>query len=260
MSGRRSFDPRMLRVSALSLVKIFVEEYWHELLAVVLLIVLFTHVISHSPDMLLNALVSVMIWLQLELSHEQWWLEFRRRRPILRLVHVETDEAGELVFHVENIGSVTAPEIYIEPVTISRKVFEKYYGVLLLKGYMFEKIKFVGCGGGSVRSVRLRPYETGFIKIDISGLARCTANKDEELFFLICYDNPYELGVENACTEAVNVEAFGRFALIYSAKLYNEPPPGILVKLPYMVRDAYMYWMMYKANKQQRRHLRDRPN
>jgi hypothetical protein len=53
LSGRE-YTPR---VSALSLVKIFVEEYWHALLAVALLTALFTHVISHSLDMLLNALV-----------------------------------------------------------------------------------------------------------------------------------------------------------------------------------------------------------
>lgn len=236
------------------------EEYWHVLLTAALLIVLFAHIISHSPDKLLDALVSVMIWLQLELSYKQWWLEFRRKRPILRLVHVETDGAEELIFYVENIGSATAREIHIEPVAISRKVFERYCRVLLLKGYMFKKTKFVGCGVGFGRSVRLRPYETNFVKINASELARCTVGEDEVLFFLICHDNPAELGVENACTEAVNIEAFGVFALTYSAKLYDEPPPGVLVRLPYMLRDAYMYWMMYKADKRQRRHLRDRPN
>ena len=92
MSGRKSLHARVPGVSALFLVKIFVAEYWHALLAVALLTALFTHVIFRSPDMLLNALVFVMIWLQLELSYKQWWLEFRRKRPILRLVHVETGE------------------------------------------------------------------------------------------------------------------------------------------------------------------------
>jgi hypothetical protein len=195
----------------------------------------------------------VMVWLQLELFYKQWWLEFRRKRPILRLVHVETGETGEeLVFYVENIGSATAREVHIEPVTISRKAFEKYYRVLLLKGYMFRKIRFVGCGVGFGRDARLRPYETGFVKIERFELAKCIENEDEVLFFLICHNNPVELGIESACTEAVNIEAFGELSLIYSAKLYDEPPPGILIKLPYMLRDAYMYWRMYKADKRRR--------
>ena len=73
-----------------------------------------TYAIFRSPDMLLNVLVFVMLWLQLELSYRQWWLEIKRKRPILRFVDAELVEmTGDLFFYVENIGSEIAHQIYI---------------------------------------------------------------------------------------------------------------------------------------------------
>lgn len=258
MSSREAPHIRVPEVSALFLFRIFVGEYWYVFFAVALLIALSAHVIFRSPEMLLNVLVFVILWLQLELSYRQWWLESKHRRPILRVVHVEADKMGrELIFHVENIGLATARGIYIDPVTVSRKVFENYRGVLLLKGYLFKKIEFVGCGVGFGRGVRLRPYGVDYVKVDCPQLTRCAEDEDEVLFFLICYDEPIELGVE-VCSEAVNLEVLCESSLIYSVKLDYEPPPGVLTKIPYMLRDALMYWRMYKADKRRRRQPRDR--
>jgi hypothetical protein len=121
------------------------------LLTVALLIALSTYAISLSPEMLLNILVFVTLWLQLEFSYKQWWLEIKRKRPILRFVYAKLDKmTRELIFYVENTGSEIAHQIYIEPVTVSRRMFEKFYVVLLLKGYMFKKTGFIGCVGASV--------------------------------------------------------------------------------------------------------------
>lgn len=225
---------------------------------IALLIALSTYAIFRSPEMLLNVLVFVMLWLQLELSYKQWWLEIKRKRPILRFVYAKLDKmTRELIFYVENIGSEIAHQIYMEPVTVSRRMFEKFYVVLLQKGYMFKKTGFIGCAGGFGRRVSVPPYENDSVKIDYSDLAKCVEDEDRVLFFLICYDDPAELGVENACTEAINLEILDESVAIYSAKLHDEPPPGILIKLPYMLRDARMYWKTYKAYERLRQHLRD---
>ncbi len=257
MSSREPLYKGTPEVSALFLIRVFIKEYWDTLLTVVLLIALSTYAIFRSPETLLNVLVFVMLWLQLELSYRQWWLEIKRKRPILRFVDAQLVETTELFFYVENIGSEIAHQIYIVPVTVSRRMFEKFYVVLLRKGYMFKKTGFISCPGSFGLRVSLPPYENDSINIHYSYLAKCVEGEDRVLFFLICYDDPDELGVENACTEAINIEVFDKSVRIYSAKLYNEPPPGILIKLPYMLRDARMYWKMYKASERLRQHLRD---
>ena len=158
---------------------------------------------------------------------------------------------------MENIGSEIAHQIYTEPVAVSRRMFEKFFAVHFLKGYMFKKTGFIGRSRGFGRRVSVPSYENDSVKIDYLNLAKCAKNEDRVLFFLICYDDPVELGVENACTEAVSFKAFDESVAIYSAKLYDEPPPGILIKLPYMLRDARMYWKMCKACKRLRLRSRD---
>jgi hypothetical protein len=241
--------PRAPEVSGPFLIRLFIEEYWLVLLTIISLMILSTYVLFYLPERLLDILVFVLLWLQLELSYKQWWLEFNQRRPILRLTYVETSVVTEnLRFYVENIGSETAREVYVEPVAVSKKAYKKYYRILLSKGYMFKKIGFVGCGEGFGRGVRLLPHETDFVEVDLSQLTRCIKSESEVLFFLICYDEPMELGI-SVCTEAVNLEVSEGYALVYSVKLDNELPPGTLVKLPYMLRDARMYWLMYKADR-----------
>lgn len=166
------------------------------LLTVALLIALSTYTIFRSPEMLLNVLVFVMLWLQLELSYKQWWLEIKRKTPILRFVYAKLDKmTRELIFYVENTGSEIAHQIYVEPVAVSGRMFEKFYVVLLLKGYMFKKTGFIGCGRGFGRRVSVPPCENDSVKIDYLDLAKCAKNEDRVLFFLICYDDPVELGV-----------------------------------------------------------------
>lgn len=252
MSGRGSPRACIPEVSALFLIRVFIEEYWLVLLTVTSLIMLSMYVLLLFPERLLDVLVFVVLWLQLELSYKQWWLELRRKKPVLRVADVETDETrGVLRFHVENVGLATAREICVVPVAVPKRAYEKYYSVLLLKGYMFKKVTFAGCGVEFGSSVKLPPHKAGFVEVESSELSKC-ADDDKTLFFLICYDSPVvALGI-GVCTEAVHLKPFGELLTIYSANLDDEPPPGVLLKLPHVLRDARMYWNIYRADRRRR--------
>jgi len=62
------------------LAKLFVREYWLQLMILPILVVLSYYAILYGR--LFEFLVFITIWIQLEITYRQWWLEAEGRRPL----------------------------------------------------------------------------------------------------------------------------------------------------------------------------------
>jgi hypothetical protein len=87
--------------------------------------------------------------------------------------HVDRQKAGDLCFYVgEHRFGNSSQFVFIEPVIVSKKVYEKYHKVLLSKSHMFKKISFVEFSTRFERNVRLPSYETIFADVNFFELTR----------------------------------------------------------------------------------------
>lgn len=244
MSSRRA-DKLLPEVSSLFLIKVFTEEYRVQLLLLAFLTALATYVLFFQPGWLLDVLIFTLLWLQLELLYRQWWSEHKQERPILRLSKARIADSGVLLY-VRNVGSKPAYEINVGVLTVPLSEYKKYLAILGYKGYMFKKIKGTLCGEFSLE-VGLAPGRGDYVKIDFFKLKECTdVNNESIAFLLICYRSPVvALGLDY-CTEALSIDFFWQ-TLNLSISLEDEPAPGILTKIPDMLRDAYTYWRIWKS-------------
>ena len=62
------------------LAKLFVREYWLQLMILPILVVLSYYAILYGR--LFEFLVFITMWIQLEITYRQWWLEAEGRRPL----------------------------------------------------------------------------------------------------------------------------------------------------------------------------------
>jgi len=215
-----------------SFIRFFIMEYWLQLIVLSILITLLCYALTYR--MLFEFLMFVVMWIQLELAYRQWWLDKRSKKPyfqvnissetsatVLETMHVYT----KLYLHVKNVGNAPA--------------------------YM------VGVGRilDATSKSPLNPDEWGkYVKVSYADLAsgeeKVLAEISEE--FLEAYKNKNGVILEiyyNDPLESISqiLRNMIPIYLKYSSnrwqvaifEVYEEP--GILTKIPNMIRDIYVY-------------------
>lgn len=224
------------------LISIFIREYWAQLTATALLSALSTYAILFLPERLLDILIFIVLWLQLELSYRQWWFEKQRREPVLTLDGTEIKDS-EVFFYIKNVGGRVTHEVNVAVVIVPREEYAKYKVILGCKNYLFKRVRGVLCMEFG-RSIMVPPGKKEYVRADYFELEKCL--KEEEsgklVFFFICR-KPMAID-PNACSEALHIDLFSVPPAFHLIDL-ESVPPGVLTKLPNMLKDAYMYCRSY---------------
>lgn len=239
-------------------VRVFIEEYWLPLVILFFLVVFSMYILIFLSERFLDFLVFILLWIQLEVSYRLWWFEQRRRKPILIFNGISVEDI-DIRFYVENLGEETAYGATIVVLVVPRREYEKYKHVLKYKGYFFNRLKYSICkrlGKSSEiyigRLINIKPGELTYISVEkkeyYSTLSKCLKNPGEDLlFYAIC-----EGIVENleSCSQVIYVDP-PSLKNKYTIKVVNlkEEPPGILTKIPNILRDIHLYYKIYKLVK-----------
>jgi hypothetical protein len=195
-----------------------ISKYKYQLTALSFITLLSWYTLGYWPERLFELLMFIVIELQLELAYRQWWLERERSRPHL---WVEVKQEGyDLRLYAGNIGFTYAFNVVIFSQICS---LEKCYETIVERDRNYDGVIAPGSKVcvGTIQSPGFSLSRTDVDKISIK--------------IDVCYIDALE-GSERC-------EAFVWTSRRGARREAREPgearePPGLLTKIPNMIRDC----------------------
>ena len=231
-------------VSRKTLARLFIREYWLQLMILPLLVALSYYAILYGK--LFEFLVLVVMWIQLEIAYRQWWLEAEGKRPplIVKLKLVGDDNIALLV------RNTSALSIYeINTLVLPYEVYRRYSTLLVYNVRVIKYLYSIGELTPCVISeqVNLLPDEekiVGFTFEELKGCYYDIGDIGDAIALVICHDDP--MTYPESCGAIVRWSPRSETAYI-SGLLRGIP--GVLTRVPNMIRDAHIYHRYYKLLK-----------
>ncbi|MCC6004344.1 MAG: hypothetical protein LM590_08395 [Thermofilum sp.] len=231
--------------------KLFISEYYATMISLAVLCALLYYVIKLHLERLFDFMLFVAIWLQLELAYRQWWLEMKHREPYPVFELFELSDSQELIdgitivppfikFYFTNAGASPAHCVYVKVIAI-RKEFS---AILSRKTQLIKHIPQRVCST-QIKRAFIPPGEVAIIPIELHYIEKC-AQDDEQVLYALCTQSVRSTEI---CTQIAEITTLGKDVQIYRIFNLREEPPGIILKSPNLVKDAFLYYQAYKAGK-----------
>jgi hypothetical protein len=224
--------------------ELFVREYWLQLMILPLLVALSYYAILYGK--LFEFLVLVVMWIQLEIAYRQWWLEAEGKRPPL-IVKLELVGDDSIALLVRNTSAL--PIYEINTLVLPYEVYRRYptlfvYNVRVIK-YLYSIGELTPC----VMPVQidLLPDDEKVVSFTFEELKECyydIGDIGDGVALIICNDDPTTY--PESCGAIVRWSPRSKTAYI-SGLLRGIP--GVLTRVPNMIRDAHIYHRYYKLSK-----------
>jgi hypothetical protein len=204
---------------------------------------------------LFEFLVFVVMALQLELAHRQWWLEAGRRGAKLEVHHVDVSkEKDALTLYIVNTGGDVAYHVSIPFLIISLGTYIRLPALSSLPPALIKHLaRLLGlcaeCGGWTVYEfASLQPGAQHAFTVYLSDCLKDYSRRDIGalvVFAGICRETLPEPGLLSRCDAYVAV-SLGRSFLIWRRSLEREPP-GVLTRIPNMISDLALVLRVFVA-------------
>ena len=231
-------------VSRKLLAELFVREYWLQLMILPLLVALSYYAILYGK--LFEFLVLVVMWIQLEIAYRQWWLEAEGKRPPL-MVKLELVGDDSIALLVRNTSAL--PIYEINTLVLPYEVYRRYPTLFV---YNVRVIKYLYSIGELTRCVMhvqidLLPDDEKVVSFTFEELKECyydIGDIGDGVALIICNDDPTTY--PESCGAIVRWSPRSKTA--YTSGLLRGIP-GVLTRVPNMIRDAHIYHKYYKLSK-----------
>jgi hypothetical protein len=231
-------------VSRKLLAGLFVREYWLQLMVLPLLVALSYYAILYGK--LFEFLVLVVMWIQLEVAYRQWWLEAEGKRPPL-IVKLELVGDDNIALLVRNTSAL--PIYEINTLVLPYEVYRRYstllvYNVRVIK-YLYSIGELTPCVMPA--QIDLFPDEEKIVSFTFKELKEgChdVGGIEDAVALIICHDDPTTY--PESCGVIARLSIRSKTA--YVRGLFRGVP-GILTRIPNMIRDAYIYHRYHKLLK-----------
>ena len=228
-------------VSRKLLAGLFVREYWLQLMILPLLVALSYYAILYEK--LFEFLVVVLMWIQLEIAYRQWWLEAEGKRPPL-IVKLELVEDDNIALLVRNTSAL--PIYEINTLVLPYEVYRRYSTLLVYNVRVIKYLYSIGELSPLVMSVQidLLPDDEKIVSFTFKELKESYYDIGDAAALIICHDDPTIY--PESCGAIVRWSPRSKTAYI-SGLLRGIP--GVLTRVPNMIRDAHIYHSYYKLLK-----------
>jgi len=221
------------------ILKSFISEYYATMISLALLCALLYYVIKFHLERLFEFMLFVTMWLQLELAYRQWWLQMKREEPYLVFELFESRDPF-IKFYFTNAGASPAHRVYVEVIAI-RKEFST---ILSYKAQLIKRTPQRECFTYSMIEL-MPPGKKAIIPIELHHTEKC-AQGDEQVLYVLCFQSAQSTEI---CTQIAEITALHKDFQIYKIYDLREEPPGVILRLPNLVKDAFLYYRAYKAGK-----------
>jgi hypothetical protein len=195
---------------------------------------------------LFEFLVFVVMWIQLEIAYRQWWLETEGKRPPL-IVKLELVEDNNITLLVRNTSAL--PIYEINTIVLPYEVYRRYSTLLVYNVRVIKHLHSIGKLPLCVMSVQidLLPDDEKVVSFTLEELKECyydIGDVGDVIALIICRDDP--MTHPESCGAIVRWSPRSKTAYI-SGLLRGVP--GVLTRVPNMIRDAHIYYKYYKLLK-----------
>jgi hypothetical protein len=231
-------------VSRKLLAGLFVREYWLQLMILPLLVALSYYAILYGK--LFEFLVLVVMWIQLEIAYRQWWLEAEGKRPPL-IVKPELVGDDNIALLVRNTSAL--PIYEINTLVLPYEVYRRYstllvYNVRVIK-YLYSIGELTPCVMPA--QIDLLPDDEKIVSFTFKELEEgChdIGDIEDAVALIICHDDPTTY--PESCGVIARWSIRSKTAHVRGLL---RGVPGILTRIPNMIRDAYIYHRYHKLLK-----------